>query len=136
MSYYVVEPEVAGELGPGTSFDRSSSPVTVTRLEYRFTDWSGDALVESAPCFIVTDMLAERITREGLTGVAFDPVTVTLSPEGEELIDESLPQWLWLKITGWPGASDIGLNDDLTLVVSERALSVLQESGIDNAVVV
>lgn len=127
---------MAGELGPGTRFDRSTRPATVTRLEYRFTDWLGDALVESTPCFIVTDALAERMTREGLTGAAFDAVTVTLSPEGEELIDEPLPQWLWLKVTGSPGDSDIGVTDELMLVVSDRALSVLEESGLNNAVVV
>lgn len=135
MPYYAVEPEVAGELGPGTEFDRSTRPHAVTRVEYRFTGWLGDALVESTPCFIVTDALAKRIARERLTGATFADVTTTLSPEAEELIDAPLPGWRRLKITGRPNHSDIALDDDLVLVVSDRALVVLREFGLANAVV-
>ncbi|MCA1229554.1 hypothetical protein [Saccharopolyspora sp. 6M] len=135
MPYYIVEPEVAGELGPSTVYDRDSRPVSVTHLEYRFTNWLGDALVESTPCFIATEALAKRISREALTGVTFEDVTVTLSPEGEELIEEPLPNWRWLKLTGQPYVSDISLNDDLMLVMSDRALLIIQEFGLDNAIV-
>lgn len=70
MAYYTVEPEVAGELGPGTVFDRSTRPVTVTQLEYVFTNRLGDPIVESTPCFLVTEGLAERMQHSGLTGFA------------------------------------------------------------------
>ena len=133
MSFYTVEPEVAGELGPGTEFDRSVQPVAVTRLEYQFTNWLGDALLESTPCFIVTSELAQRIGEASLTGAAFGDVDVSVSPEGEELIRQPLPEWRWLKPVGKAYKDDFGLGDDLLLVVSERALGVLREVGLEHA---
>jgi hypothetical protein len=133
MSFYTVEPEVAGELGPDTEFDRSAQPPVVTRLEYQFTTWLGDALLESTPCFIVTEELAQRIGEASLTGVAFSDVHVSVSSEGEELIRQPLPKWRWLKPVGKPHEDDFGLGDDLLLVVSERALGVLRDAGLDHA---
>jgi hypothetical protein len=133
MSFYTVEPEVAGELGPGTEFDRSVQPVAVTRMEYQFTNWLGDALLESTPCFIVTEELAQRIGEASLTGAMFGDVEVSVSPEGEELIQQPLPKWRRLKPVGKAYEDDFGLDDDLLLAVSERALSVLREAGLRHA---
>lgn len=58
---YYVEPEVAGELGPGSVVDSSVHPPVVSRLEYVFTDWLGDCIVETFPCYIVTADAADSI---------------------------------------------------------------------------
>ena len=133
MGFFIVEPEVAGELGAGTVFDRTGHTLKVTRLEYEFFGWLGDAIVESTPCFIVTETLASAITEAGLTGVEFDELEVSVSSEGEEFIEEPLPRWKWLRFTGKAGHDDLGLNDGLRLVVSGRALEVLREHGLENA---
>ncbi|MFG1790411.1 hypothetical protein [Nocardia sp. NPDC049149] len=133
MSFFVVEPEVAGELGPGTEYDRSAQPAVVTKLEYRFSDWLGDAIVESVPCFIATEDLARAISESSLTGVSFADVTVTISPEAEMLMTDELPKWRWMQFSGSPYESDFGLSGDLSLIVSERALAVLRHAGISNA---
>ncbi|MEV6278637.1 hypothetical protein [Nocardia sp. NPDC051832] len=133
MRFHLIEPEVAGGHGPGTVYDWSTVPATVTKLEYEFADWLGDALLESTPCFVVTAEVAGQIARMGLSGATFDDVIVSISPEGEELMDAELPAWRWLKPTGKPGESDFGVNDALSLVVSDRALAVLADAGIRNA---
>ncbi|GAA3989203.1 hypothetical protein GCM10022247_04650 [Allokutzneria multivorans] len=133
MGYYIVQPEVAGDFGDNTVLDFSVEPAVVTRLEYRFSDWLGDAVLECTPCFIVTEALAAAITEAGLTGVEFDELEVSLSPEGEELIEEPLPRWKWLRFTGKAHQEDLGVDEDFMLVVSERALAVLREHGLNNA---
>ncbi|MCP3805056.1 hypothetical protein NLX83_37895 [Allokutzneria sp. A3M-2-11 16] len=133
MGFFIVEPEVAGELGPRTVFDRAGHTLAVTRLEYQFFGWLGDPIVESTPCFIVTEELSAAITAAGLTGATFDEVEVSVSPEGEEFIEGPLPPWKWLRFTGEASHDDLGLNDGLRLVVSERALGVLREHGLSNA---
>ncbi|MFB7720728.1 hypothetical protein [Nocardia sp. NPDC056100] len=99
MGFHLVEPEVAGGHGRGTRYDRSTVPVTVTALEYRFDGWLGDALLESTPCFIVTEDLARSIERLELTGVHFDTVSVSISSKGREFMDTELPPRNWLKLT-------------------------------------
>ncbi|GAA3989181.1 hypothetical protein GCM10022247_04620 [Allokutzneria multivorans] len=132
MKYYTVEPEVAGDFGDNTVFDRTVQPAAVTRLEYRFTNWLGDAILECTPCFIVTETLAEAIATAGLSGARFDDVEISLSPEGEELIEEPLPAWKWLRFTGAPHGDDFGLDKSM-LVVSEQALKLLREHGLEYA---
>jgi hypothetical protein len=133
MAYYYVEPEVSGELGPGTLMDTTVHPPVVSRLEYRFTDWMGDSIVESFPCYLVTDELAKQIQKAGLGGVALDNVEVTLAPEAEELLDQPLPSWKWLKVTGHAFESDFGVSGDKRLVVSDRAMDVLRQGRLENA---
>jgi hypothetical protein len=133
MAHYYVEPEVAGELGPNSVVDTSVHPPAVSHLEYRFTDWLGDSVLETFPCYIVTDELAKNIAEQGLSGVTFADVEVTLSPEAEELLNVQLPTWTWFKITGEPFNTDFGVSEDQRLVVSEKALEVLRQAGISHA---
>ncbi|QLY29726.1 hypothetical protein [Nocardia huaxiensis] len=87
----------------------------------------------STPCFIVTRDLAHKIEQIGLGGAHFDDVSVSMSPQAEEMIGTALPEWRWMKLTGRAGESDFGLDDELYLVISDRALDLLQEAGIRNA---
>ena len=58
MRYFILEPEIAGGWGERTVADTGIFPPTVTALHYRFDGWRGDELLESFPCFIVTDRFA------------------------------------------------------------------------------
>jgi hypothetical protein len=53
--FYYIEPEVAGGLGPKSETRRGNRRLVVTRLNYTFDGWLGDALIESTPCFILTE---------------------------------------------------------------------------------
>lgn len=133
--YYVVEPEVAGGWGEGTEFTRvPGRPTVVHRLHYCFDGWLGDDLLESTPCFIVTERLAAGITRAGLSGVNFEGVMISKSPQFEDLYpDRQLPNFLWMKLAGEPGKDDFALSTSLHLIISARALSVLEQFQISCA---
>jgi hypothetical protein len=133
--HYLVEPDVAGELGPGTEMDTSVHPPIVSRLEYLFQGWYGDELIESFPCYLATAALVGRLQAHGLTGYRAAEVLITVSPEMRELQpDAALPSFVWLQIVGTRGVDDFALAEDYRLVVSPAAMSVLQGS-IDGAIV-
>jgi hypothetical protein len=132
--YYVVEPEVAGGFGEHTEIDRSSGRMDVKKLHYQLDGWLGDELLESTPCFIVSEQLAQAIERGQLTGVGFDDVEVTISNQFRDLYpNRKLPKFIWLKVNGKPGQDDFGIAAGLRLIVSGRALDLLKQVGISHA---
>jgi hypothetical protein len=134
MSYYVLEPEVAGGFGAHTVIDRSSGKMVVQKLHYQFDGWLGDELLESAPCFIASEGLVREIESARLTGVRFDEVEITTSDQFRELYpNRQLPMFVWLKVEGKAGHDDFGIAPGLRLVVSKRALELLKRVGIANA---
>lgn len=121
--FWTLEPEVAGELGEGTVLDRSVHPPKVSKLEYRFTGWLGDELLETFPCYIVTDRLGAELLSARLTGFELDAVSVVASLEFSDLYPgRRLPTFRWLKVSGTAGVDDFGLSDSHSLVVSDGAL--------------
>lgn len=136
MNYYTLSPEVAGELGANTVVDATVRPPVYERLHYEFVNWLGDELLEAIAAFIVTERVAERLYRAGLSGFRIAEVEVSLSPTGEELMNfDELPSFWWLQVTGTPESDDFGISSDSYLVVSEKALKMLREGNIDNCLV-
>lgn len=132
--FFFVEPEVAGGIGPNSEVHRDSGKLVVTRLNYQFDGWLGDALLETTPCFIVTDDARQLIERAGLSGVSFSDVEVTRSDMFADLYsNKTLPHFWWMVVQGEPKADDFGLARDLRLVASERALSILKQAGLMHA---
>lgn len=131
----VVEPEVAGGLGEGTLMDRSVHPPRVSRLVYELEGWLGDDIVETFPCFLVTERLARALAKAGLTGFSLTDVTVRVGEQLAERLDGARPVFLWLKVNGSEGSDDLWLDADQRLVVSERALGVLGAHRVGHAVV-
>jgi hypothetical protein len=133
MGYYLLSPEVAGGFGKNTLMDRTHHPPEVTRLHYEFEGWLGDELLESFPCFIVTQSLAQAIADAALSGVEFRHVEVTTSDQFRELYpSQDLPEFVWLGVVGTPGQDDFGLDKTSRLVVSEAALEVLRTRKLEN----
>jgi hypothetical protein len=138
MKYYYIEPEVAGGLGPNTVMDRSVHPPHVSRLHYLFDGWLGDVLLESFPCFIITEAAMRKLEAEGLTGIQSDKVEISLSEQFKELHpNQQLPPFVWLRVNGRVGQDDFGSAPDGRLVVSGpgKALEVLQSLGTSQALV-
>jgi hypothetical protein len=135
IEYTILAPEVAGGWGAKTVADTSVRPPIVSRLDYEFQGWLGDELLESFPCFIVSDRVAEALQESQLTGFTLDDVRISSSAAFEELHSEvSLPRFRWLRISGQPGISDSGLAPDHRLVVSLAALSLLSGFALNHAV--
>lgn len=130
MAYFVLEPEVAGGLGPHTVMDRSVHPPVVTKLHYVFDGWLGDEIVESFPCFIVTVSLLEKLEDARLTGFEVDELEVSASDEFRDLLPETvLPKFVWLKVVGTAGMADVGMSRDHRLVVSDAAMRIIADTA-------
>jgi len=132
--YFYIEPEVSGGFGENTVIDTSVHPPKVSRLHYQFDGWLGDDLLESFPCYIVSEYLAKEIEKSGLTGFRFKEVEVSKSEQFEELYPgKELPKFRWLKVIGDAGQDDFGVADDCRLVISEKALETLNKGKIEEA---
>ncbi|WP_092783038.1 hypothetical protein [Actinokineospora terrae] len=131
--YFLLEPEVAGELGEGSEQDRSVHPPRVSRVEYAFHDWLGDELITAFPVFLVTAGLAEELARSALSGFEIRDVVTTLAPEGEDWIGDigKLPRFAWLVVIGAAGHDDFGLVPNASLVVSRAALALLKTRQLE-----
>lgn len=135
LKYYCLGPEVSGDFGANTvQGDVRERPPKVTKFDYELHTWPNDDFLEALDTYIGTHRLAEKIQSLRLTGITFDEVEISTSPEFEEWRelhkDEELPDYLWFKINGRPGVDDFGMLADTSelfpLVVSEKALEVLR----------
>jgi len=134
LSYYLIEPDAPGGLGPKTLFDRTGPRLEVKALHCVFDDWFGDCIVTSSPCFMVTEQAARLLEQMPATGVVFEQAIVSQSETFKELnADMELPGFAWLKVLGRPGTDDFGLSQTLDLVVSERVLKLLKQEGMPRA---
>jgi hypothetical protein len=133
MSFYFLEPEVAGGLGEFTIIDRSVFPPAVTSLHYVFDGWLGDDILESFPCFIVTDRLASGLVERRFSGIALDTVHITVSAQfRQDHPDRQLPHFNWLRVHGRAQLDDFGLGEDNRLVVSERAFNLMRQFCLEH----
>ena len=133
MTYFVLEPEVAGGFGPTTTGNLRARPPQIEKFNYEFDTWLGDPLLEALSTFIVTDGLKEALIEARASGVAFGDVEVTkagifLDMNG----DRPLPAFCWLQITGRAGKDDFGLSSSGRLVVSERMMNLLKAFGLNH----
>ncbi|MFZ5635875.1 MAG: hypothetical protein ACOY82_04745 [Pseudomonadota bacterium] len=132
--YYFVEPEVAGGWGDGTLADTSVHPPVVNKLHYHFDDWLGDDLLETFPCFIVSEKLKDDIVGSGLTGFEIDDVLVTMSDDFELPAGVSIfPNFYWLKAKKTDQAVDFKISADNRLMVSSGALAVMKRHSLSHA---
>ena len=132
--YKYIEPEVAGGLGFETIIDNSFHPPIIKKLHYEFSGWLGDDILETFPCFIVSEKLMNDIRNNQLTGVSFEDVKVTKSEEFMDLfLSSDLPSFYWMKINGKFGVDDFVIAEDYRLLVSEKAMSIISFFNIKNA---
>jgi hypothetical protein len=133
MKFYILEPEVAGGFGKNTIIDNSVFPPIIHKLNYQLDGWLGDDLLESFPCYIVTEGIKEMLELIQPSGFIFSDVEITKSDQFRELYpNRKIPKFYWLKIHGKAGYDDFGISDENTLVVSEKVLELLKKFKIDN----
>jgi len=132
--YYLIEPEVAGGWGENTKADTSVHPPVVHSLHYEFQGWLGDELLESFPCFLVSERVGQVLQAENLAGFSLEQVEISVSAQFRELQGGPLPpKFYWLKVAGRAGQADFGMSESHLLVVSEQALAVLGRFSLNNA---
>ena len=144
MTYYLLEPEVAGEIGENSIISYENGMIKeVKYLEYCFMGWLGDELLTSTPCFIVSRAVQEEILAENLTGIQFEEITMSFSDEFEELYEgEAVPEFVRI-ICENSYESNIGnltldfyMNEYKDLIVSEKALAVFKRHKLNNCDIV
>ena len=129
-----IEPEVAGGLGRKTIMDTNTYPPIVKTLNYEFNGWLGDDILESFPCFIISERLKKAIKKNNLTGINFDNVIITKSREFIDLYpDKILPNFQWAKISGKMYFDDFIIGKDYRLIISDRAFQILNSFNLKNA---
>lgn len=142
---FLLEPEVAGGLGPNTIITNEDKIKSgqdqnyqIEYLEYVMDDWLGDDLLTSYPVFIITELLASNISASQLKGVKFGQVHITKSELFEDInSDFNLPSFVRLlpqgkvelidKITvsNWSG-EDLCLSQNNNLIVTEVSLNLFR----------
>jgi hypothetical protein len=146
----LLEPEVAGGFGPKTEVDRTkiesgeAKVPEIGYLEYVFDGWLGDELLETFPCFIVTERLAADLKDAGLSGLRLGDVDVSKSGLFLDLHpDRELPPFRRLiplgKVQLGEGGNveeysghDLCMTERAELVVTERCLNVLRQHKIEH----
>ncbi|WJI76002.1 MULTISPECIES: hypothetical protein [unclassified Mesorhizobium] len=136
MQYFYIEPDVAGGLGPHTILDPSVHPPMVSKLHHVVEGWTGDVLVTTFPCNLVTEDAQHALQKIGFSGATFADAEVTTSEEfHEDQPGQELPPFVWLKVDGKAGRDDFGVAASYLLVISKRVLDLLESLGIPFAVV-
>lgn len=149
MLFYMLEPEVAGEIGENTVYanfeevkNNGVQPI-ISKLHFEFSGWLGDDIIESTPCFLVTEKLKTHIEKNKLIGYEFQNVEITLSDEFIELYpNRELPTFYRLIPKGkikvengvcseWSG-DDFNFSNKSYLVVSNKAFLILKKFNIKN----
>ncbi|MEV4316754.1 hypothetical protein [Actinocrispum sp. NPDC049592] len=131
-TYYLVNPEVAGGLGPETVMDTTVHPPRVSRLEYEVVDWLGDCIVQSFPCYLTLRGVAKKLEALKFTGFHSDEAAISEADEYRDINpDGELPDLVWLVVDGQPGRDDLGLTDKAELIVSEPVLEVFRSEAFN-----
>ncbi len=131
MRYFFLDPEVAGGFGSKTELDATVHPPKISHLHYEFDGWLGDCLVESFPCFVVTESAITDLREEGITGMEDSDVEVSTTDEFHELYpNRKIGRWKWLRAIGVPGEDDLATTDSSRMVASERAIQILKRHGL------
>lgn len=131
--FFILEPEVAGGWGDRIEYVlRPGNHPLVTKLDYEFFGWLGDELLETSPCFIVTENLKKTMEDYHGTGYSFSDVIISKSEVFlEEFPGMELPPFAWLKIHGIAMVDDVGVGPKGTLVVSEEMLKEIKKHKLD-----
>lgn len=135
MDYYKVEPGVPATIGPRTIWDTSVHPPKLSNVELLF-DWVGDCLIESFPVYAVSEEAAEKLVSNGCTGVQFESIICKKSEDfGVFKGDQALPVFRRLIPIGKPGFDDFGEIVELGLIISAKALNVLEAVALQDVIV-
>ncbi|WP_416808984.1 hypothetical protein [Bacillus thuringiensis] len=143
MNLYLLSPEVAGGHGEKTIYSNEKNIGTegvsgkVQFLHYEFYGWLGDDLLESTPCFIVSEKLKNALLSSELKDFKLEECLISLSEEFLELYPDKELSNFWRLIplgtvncengnySEWSG-HQFCLTTRGDLIVTEEVLSFLK----------
>ena len=141
MKYYLLKPEVAGELGNSSKVIYEEGRIKeVTYLEFVFLGWLGDEILKARPCYIITKNIMNDFESNKITGIRYEDIQMTFSDEFFEFQDDISEVPPFVRIVPLNKIDDIteGMSDDIyldkynRLIFSERALTILKKYRINN----
>jgi hypothetical protein len=103
------------------------------RIVFAYDFWIPDPIFKDVRYFFVTRSMAARLIDTGLTGYSLEDVPTIKSDEYDERSNPPDPEPVcWFKVEGQHGKDDFGVQLK-ELVVSDRALALLREGGLQRA---
>lgn len=129
--YKIIEPEVAGNWGKDTIADTSVHPPLIKYLHFEFYGWLGSDILETFPCFLVSERLRKLIEESNLCGISFDNAKISYSESFLEIeYNKKVPDFIWMKIHGKEDIDDFWLTEKHQLAVSEKAFCILSKFNL------
>lgn len=146
---YLIEPEIAGGLGENTIYDNYDAVFArrerpkISHLHYEFDGWLSDEILESTPCFIVTESLANDFVNCKLKGFKLSDVEISKSQQFKDLYPNlTLPKFKRIipcgkvivennTCKGWNG-DDFSQTQDDSLVITKGALDCIKKHVNNN----
>ena len=150
MKLYMIEPEVAGEIGEKTVYENYDAIVNdgeiavITHLHFVFMGWLGDDVLEVTPCFLISDRLKNAIEKSDLKGYEFEDIEISLSDDYLEMYpNRETPSFYRVIPKGtikiqdetyydWDNM-DFCITEKAYLVLTEKAINIFKQFQIDNA---
>jgi len=126
--YIKIAPEIVLSIGDRTVFKNNDSKGEIIELHINIENWYGDdLLITNFNNCIVTEQLKTRLEKDCFTGFEFAKMKVTKDEYFDDnyQLDNPLPKFFWMKITGQRNSDDIFF-ENYDLYVSERMLLFLQ----------
>ncbi len=140
MRLFLIEPEVAGEIGENTIYenyndiiDKGALPM-ISHLHFIFKGWLGDDILEVTPCFLVSERLKETIQKEQLVGCEFRNIEVSLSDDFIEMYpNKKIPNFFQLLPLGTICLDEGTYTncDNMDFSISEKSYLILSEKAKD-----
>jgi len=86
------------------------------------------------PCYIVTQLLKEKLETTIFTGFEFDSVEVTKDEyfDNNYQLKKPLPKFYWMKIVGLKHKDDLFIDDNLEFFIDNRLLDYLKQNSTLN----
>lgn len=73
LNYYLLQPEIAGELGDSSEIIYEDGRLKeVQFLEFVVTGWLGDEILKARPCYIITKDIMNSFIENGITGAKYE----------------------------------------------------------------
>jgi hypothetical protein len=132
VAYHLLSPEVPGRLTSDTVRDQSVWPPRISDVHYEVQDWLGDDLLTSFPVFLISPRAGAALEAAGLPGFVLADADITIEDDMQDIVDPIVRTFRWLRVTGAAGDTDVGFDERAHLVVSDRALDVLQDFQLDH----
>lgn len=150
MKLFMIEPEVAGEIGENTIYENyyeivnKGEPPIISYLHFIFMGWLGDDILEVTPCFLVSEKLKKAIEESDLKGYEFQNIEISISEDYAQMnANSEMPCFYRLIPQGTISVNDkvysnwdrldFCVTEKAYLVLSEKAMDVIKSFNLDNA---